>query len=240
MEKHIIKNGDIQIEFILERKNVKNINLNVKPDMKIVVSASNEVPLKYIIDFVKRKATWITKNKNYFKDVQPEIKSEKQYVSGENYKYLGKQYRLKVEESYDEKVKYVRGFIHLYVNDKSNYRRKEKLINDWLRERAAIVFEESLDKIYPIVGKYKILKPEILIREMKARWGSCLKDSNTILLNFELIKAPKYCIEYVILHEIIHFKYENHDSEFYNFLTSLMPDWEKRKQILDEEIVRYL
>jgi len=69
---------------------------------------------------------------------------------------------------------------------------------------------------------------------MKARWGSCLRDSQAILLNFELIKAPKYCIDYVVLHELIHFVHKNHDQKFYSFLTSLMPDWKKRKAILDE------
>jgi len=75
---------------------------------------------------------------------------------------------------------------------------------------------------------------------MKARWGSCITDKRLILINSELIKAPKYCIDYVILHELLHFKYRNHDAEFYNFMTSLMPDWKQRKEILDEEVVRDL
>ena len=75
---------------------------------------------------------------------------------------------------------------------------------------------------------------------MKARWGSALLDSNTILLNTELVKAPKHCIDYVIVHELIHFKYNDHSESFYKMLYSLMPDWEKRKAILDEEIVKEL
>lgn len=75
---------------------------------------------------------------------------------------------------------------------------------------------------------------------MKARWGSALTDKKTILLNAELIKDPKYCIDYVVLHELIHFKYNNHSEKFYQMLYSLMPDWEKRKAILDEEIVKDL
>lgn len=75
---------------------------------------------------------------------------------------------------------------------------------------------------------------------MKSRWGSCLHQKNTILLNFDLIKAPKYCIDCVVLHELIHFIYKNHDNKFYNLLTVLMPDWKSRKAILDEVIVREL
>jgi len=91
-----------------------------------------------------------------------------------------------------------------------------------------------------LVKSYNIPKPEIKIREMKARWGSCHRKDQVILLNSELIKAPKYCIDYVVLHELIHFKYNNHDTDFYAFLISLMPDWEKRKKILDEETIKDL
>lgn len=94
--------------------------------------------------------------------------------------------------------------------------------------------------MYQLVRNYNISKPGIKIREMKARWGSCHRKDNIILLNTELIKAAKYCIDYVTLHELIHFKYKNHDNEFYTFLRSLMPDWENRKKILDEEVSRDL
>ncbi|MBU7008820.1 M48 family metallopeptidase [Phosphitispora fastidiosa] len=243
MEKHkIIYNGKT-IEFELQRKKVKNINLNVKPDMTIAVSANENVPLTYILDFVKGKAPWIIKNVSYFKDVQPEHNTRKDYVSGEGFKYLGKQYRLEVEEvdsNEPEHVRYYQGFIVLQVKDKKNYKRKEKLINIWFREKAEINFKESLDRVYPMIEKYGIKRPAIDIRTMKARWGSCIKDKNIIMLNYELIKAPKFCIDYVVLHELIHFKYRNHDGQFYNFMTSLMPDWKQRKEILDEEVVREL
>ncbi|MDQ2086069.1 SprT family zinc-dependent metalloprotease [Herbivorax sp. ANBcel31] len=241
MEKHKINYGGKTIEFELHRKNVKNINLNIKPDMTIAISAKKEVPLDYIQRFVEGKAPWILKNVSYFKNVQPEYVTGKDYVSGETFKYLGKQYRLKVEETEDEEiVKYYQGFIYIYVNDKKDYKRKEKLLNNWFRRKAETNFNDSLNRVYPVIEKYGVKKPEIQIRTMKARWGSCLKGKNTILLNFELIKAPKFCIEYVVLHELIHFKYRNHDAKFYDFITSLMPDWKQRKEILDEEVVREL
>ncbi|WKY46647.1 SprT family zinc-dependent metalloprotease [Eubacteriaceae bacterium ES3] len=241
MERHSIIYGGKIIEFDLERKNVKNINLNVKPDMTVVVSANEKVPIDYIISFVKSKASWIIKNIGYFKDVQSEHAEEKVYLSGETFKYLGKQYRLKVEEtSESEGVKYYRGYLYLTVKDKQDYNRKEKLINAWYREKAIEKFSESLQRVYSAVEKYGIEKPEILIRTMKARWGSCTPEKKSILLNSELIKAPKLCIDYVVLHELAHFKYRYHDNDFYDFITSLMPDWKQRKEILDEEIVREL
>lgn len=240
-EKHQIEYANEVIEFIVKRKKVKNVNLNVKPDMTIEVTANERVPMDFISDFVKSKGSWILKNVGQFKEVLPEKRSEREYVSGETYRYLGKQYRLRVEKATDEEmVKYFRGFIYLYVKDTDNLARKAKLLEEWYRTKAKKTFNESLEKMYPIVKKYGIEKPGIDIRLMKARWGSALTDKNIILLNTELIKAPKYCIDYVVLHELIHFKYNNHSENFYDMLYSLMPDWEKRKVILDEEVVKEL
>ncbi|MBA2937028.1 M48 family metallopeptidase [Paenibacillus sp. CGMCC 1.16610] len=241
MDKHQIEYANRIIEFVIERKNVKNVNLNIKPDMTIMVSASEKVPLSFIYDFVKSKAGWILKNVKTFEQVQPYKQSEREYVSGESYKYLGKQYRLRLKvTSEEEQVKYYQGFIVLTVKDSNNHARKAKLMDDWYREKALKIFEESLDKQYLLVQKYGIQRPKIEQRLMKARWGSALIDSNTVLLNAELIKAPKHCIDYVVLHELIHFRYNDHSDNFYQMLYSLMPDWEKRKAILDSEIVREL
>ncbi|MGG3987231.1 SprT family zinc-dependent metalloprotease [Bacillus smithii] len=240
MEKHQIEYANKIIDFVVKRKKVKNVNLNIKPDMTIEVTANDRVPLDFIFDFVKTKGAWILKNVKTFKDVQPYRQSEREYVSGETFKYLGKQYRLRVIQEEEEKVKYFRGFIYLYVKDTENVNRKAKLVNEWYREKAQKTFHESLDKMFPLVQKYGVEKPNIDLRSMKARWGSALTDKKTILLNTELIKAPKYCIDYVVLHELIHFKYNDHSDNFYKMLYSLMPDWENRKAILDEEVVKDL
>lgn len=241
MEKHQVQFGNNNIEFAIERKNVKNVNLNIKPDMSIEISANANVPLSFIYDFVRSKSSWILKNVKGFEKVQPYRQSEREYYSGEAFKYLGKQYRLRVQSTEEEEmVKYFRGFIYLYVKDTENFSRKEKLIDEWYREKARKTYQESLDKVFPLVQKYGVEKPFIDLRSMKARWGSALTEKNTILLNTELIKAPKFCIDYVILHELIHFKYNDHSGKYYDMLFSLMPDWEKRKAILDIEIVREL
>ncbi|MEK4826671.1 SprT family zinc-dependent metalloprotease [Niallia sp. FSL W8-0951] len=241
MERHQIHYGNKCIDFMLERKNVKNVNLNIKPDMTIQVSANDQVPIDFIYEFVKSKGAWIVKNVKTFEDVLPHKQSEREYVNGESFRYLGKQYRLRVEKTEDEEmVKYFRGFIYLYVQNPQSYQRKEKLMDGWYRGKAQKIFQESLDKMSLLMQKYGVEKPSLDLRLMKARWGSALIEKNTILLNTELIKAPKHCIDYVVLHELIHFKYNDHSDSFYNMLYTLMPDWEKRKTILDEEIVQEL
>ncbi|MFP4698376.1 MAG: M48 family metallopeptidase [Eubacteriales bacterium] len=241
MEKHTIRYSNKLIEFELYRKNVKNINLRVKPNMSVVVSANSKVSIDQILKFVKSKAPWILKNINHFKNISPKQSVKKKYISGETFRYLGKQYRLKLEDiDNKESVKYYQGYIYLYTKDKSNYQHKEKLINNWYKSKAEEKFKDSLNKMYPIIEKYGIKKPKLKIRKMKARWGSCIINKNTIILNLELIKAPKHCIDYVVLHELIHFKYRNHNNDFYSFLTSLMPDWKQRKKILNEVAREYL
>ncbi|WP_277674520.1 M48 family metallopeptidase [Piscibacillus halophilus] len=241
MAQHHIDYNNQRITFEIERKNVKNVNVNIKPDMTVKVSANNQVPIDFIENLVYKKAPWILKHVKQFKEVQPERRSEREYVSGESFKYLGKQYRLrvkKVELKDEEGVKYLRGFIHLYVKEIDNLVKKKQLIDDWYRERARKIFSESLNKVHAKLEKYGIEKPDFQVRSMKARWGSALIDSNTILLNLELIKAPKPCIDYVVLHELIHFKYNDHSDKFYDMLYTMMPDWEDRKAMLDKEVVK--
>ncbi len=239
MEQHSVQFGQKKIEFYLQRKDVKNVNLNVRPDMTVRVSANKKVPLEFIKDYVKSKGSWILKQLDLFAKTRSE-EIDKEFVSGETIRYLGKQYRLKVIEEEEEGVKFSQGYIYLWVRDKKNYKRKKELVQGWLRQRAAIVFEESLERMYRRLKKYGIKKPVIRIRQMRARWGSCIRDKNIIMLNSELIKAPKACVDYVVMHELVHFKYSRHDKDFYSFLTALMPDWKKRKEILDQEVVREL
>jgi len=240
MVKHEIVYGRHKIEYTLTRKNVSNINLNLKPNLLVEVSANHDVPIDKINQFVRKKASWILKNTEYFKKTLPETKFEREYLSGETFKYLGRQYRLKVIESKEECVKCQRGFFNLFIKEKNDTVKKSQLIKLWYKEKSITVFNDSLERIYSQIKKYDIDRPKIVMRLMKARWGSCIENKKTILLNTELIDAPKFCIDYVILHELIHFKHRNHDEKFYNLMDALMPDWKRRKEILDLEVVKNL
>lgn len=240
MESYEVVYGDENIQFFIERKNIKNINLKVRPDSSVRVTADEKVPVDFIKSFVKSKARWILNNKAYFNKVKVEERSDKEFVSGESIKYLGRQYRLKVIEDDKEEVKYFRGYIYLYTKDKEDISKKKKLFEKWINIKCEIIFGKVFDDMYNKIYKYGILKPTVKIRTMKSRWGSCVIDKQLIILNRELIKAPKYCIEYVVLHELVHLIYNEHNNEFYHFLSSIMPDWKERKRILDEEVIMEL
>lgn len=85
------------------------------------------------------------------------------------------------------------------------------------------------------MAKYRIKVPEIEIRKMKSRWGSCFWTKNKIVLNLSLIKVPILCTEYVVVHELSHFKFQNHSKNFYNFISLFIPDWNERRRILNKE-----
>ena len=231
--------GGNQINFKIQRKAVKNINLNIRTDGTIIVTADEKVPQEFIYEFVKRKASWIKKQINYYKSYRSE-NHIRELVSGETIKYLGKQYRLKVKESVQEYVKYYRGYIYIYIMDRNDYNRKQDLLERWLNNRLDKVVDELYHNTIHKIKKYNVPDVRIQLRSMKTRWGSCVIGKQKIILNKTLIEAPKYCIEYVILHELVHFIYPNHTKEFYDFLYVLMPDWEYRKRILDEEVAMNL
>jgi predicted metal-dependent hydrolase len=113
-----------------------------------------------------------------------------------------------------------------------------KQLEKWIRGESKIVYGKIVDKLFPIIEKYGYERPGIHIRKMRTRWGSSNKEKGRITLNFYLYKALPPCIEYIVLHELVHCLYPKHNKEFYNFLSIYMPDWKERKRILDYEVVQ--
>lgn len=212
------------------RKEVKAINLKVKPTGEVVLTVPPDTTQEYIEKIIKKREKWIKEQLEFFKINYVE-KAKKEYVSGESTRYLGKNYRLKIFNSVDEKVKFYRGYIHIYVNDRSDKIRIKKLLDSWYKQQAKKVFEELLNK-YQEITRQSINK--FIIREMTSRWGSCSIEKRNINLNIKLIEKPKYCIESVILHELAHLKYPYHTKEFFNYLLVYMPDYEWRKERLEK------
>ena len=217
-------NDNVSIVF----KSVKHSSVRVKPTCEVVVTVPEMTPQEEIERILEKRHAWIETQRSLFQKNKPLIK---ELVSGENIEYLGKNYRLKVIESPDEDVKLARGYINIYVKDKTNFERKKRLLDSWYKEKAYHHFSQALKKYNVLVNKEV---KTISIRVMKTRWGSCNPSKSYINLNLELIKKPKMAIEYVVLHELAHLIHLNHDQKFYHFLTLHMPDWKKRKANLEQ------
>ena len=209
------------------KKDVKNITLKVRPNGEAILTAPNSANDEHIKFIMQKRAKWIAQKRAFFASFKM---PEKEYVSGEDFRYLGRSYRLKVLQSKEERVKLQRGYLELFVKDKSDLKRKENLIYEWYHEKAMLYFFNILQEFNKIV-KQDI--KSVKIRQMKTRWGSCNPYKSYINLNIELIKKPKACIEYVVFHELAHLLYPNHSKKFYDYLSLYMPDWQKRKEILE-------
>jgi predicted metal-dependent hydrolase len=110
------------------------------------------------------------------------------------------------------------------------------LMKAWYRERAKIKFAEIAEPIIQRFKKYHVEPTSLYIQQMENRWGSCTPKGK-IILNTELIKAPKPCIQYVITHELCHLLHRNHTAAFYKLLAAEMPDWERWKNKLERLLV---
>ena len=209
------------------RKDVKNITLKVRPNGEAILTAPKAASDEHIKFIIEKRAKWIAQKRAFFASFKT---PQKEYVSGEDFKYLGRSYRLKVVQSKEERVKLQRGYLELFVKDKNDLERKRNLIYEWYNEKAMLYFFNILQEFNKIVKRdIKSVK----IRQMKTRWGSCNPYKSYINLNIELIKKPRACIEYVVFHELVHLLYPDHSKKFYDYLTLYMPDWQKRKEILE-------
>jgi len=215
-------------EVLIVRKNVKHINIKVKPNGEVILTVPTRSDEKDIAYVLKKRAAWIEKKIAFF-DGHRDV-SVKEYVSGENFRYLGRNYRLKVIESREEGVKLQRGYLQVFVKHRDHLGRKKRLLRQWYMQKARHHFHKAIEKYQPLVQKEV---DRICIREMKSRWGSCNPSKGYINLNLTLIEKPTECIEYVVFHELAHLVHADHSRRFYAYLDLYMPDWRKRKERLE-------
>jgi len=220
-------------EVRIVKKAVKRIYLKVKPDGEAVLTVPPDVSQREIDHILQKRAAWIARQRKNFAAVPR--RTEPEYVSGENIRYLGRNYRLKVIAENDERVSLQRGQLRLFVRDTRATRIKKALVEGWLRAKAERHFTEALARFAPLIGDRPY---HLRIRTMKTRWGSCNHQTGNITLNLRLIEKPKICIEYVALHELAHLLHPHHGRAFYDFLSLHMPDWKERKARLERDGLR--
>lgn len=232
MTQHSIEFGSETIDFELTYSDRKTLGIKVDPEMDVFVTAPVNTDLKIILEKVKKRAPWILKQQYYFLGFFPKTPKRK-YISGETHLYLGRQYQLQVTLEKKAEVKYKGRVIQVCTPDKSKV---ESLLKDWYKEKAKIKFAEIAEPIIQRFKRYQVEPTGIYLLEMSKRWGSCTPKGK-IILNPELIKAPRACIEYVITHELCHLIHHDHTQKFINLQTKEMPDWEKWKNKLERMMV---
>jgi len=220
--------GTEKINFHLAYSKRKTLGITVTPDLDVMVNAPSNTSHEKIIEKVKKKAPWIIKQQRFFLSFHPKTPIRR-YVAGETHLYLGRQYRLKITIAKTKSVKLRGKFIEVTTPDKSKV---EYLVNAWYLQNANKKLYGIALPLIDNFKKYKVEPSSIVLRHMRRRWGSCTPKGK-ITLNPELIKAPKGCIEYVIIHELSHLVYHDHTQKFLDLQTREMPDWQKWKRKLE-------
>lgn len=226
-----VQYGTTTIKFKVHYSSRKTMGIEVHPDKTIKVVAPNGSEMDRILKRVENRAPWIQKQVRKFTKVQRQD-SVREFVSGENMFYLGRQYRLKVLKG-EPSVKLIGKFLMLTLPNKEDKKNASQLIEDWYMRHANKKLNDRFCILSEMSNKEKIKFNKLYIKPIQKRWGSCTKLGN-ITLNVNLIKVPVDCIDYVIIHELCHLKYLNHSPKFYKLLDKYSPSWKKLQEKLNK------
>jgi predicted metal-dependent hydrolase len=229
--KDIIQFGTRQIPYYLHRADRKRLRIVVSPELMVDVFVPNTASDEQVRIAVQKKASWIARTIDKLETYHP-LPAPKLYVSGETFVYLGRQYRLKVENGSKHPAKLLGRYLWIWVEDKTDPYSVKKAVDAWHRKRAQEVLGNYMERCFIVASRHGVPRPLLAIRGMRKRWGSC-SASGRITLNVSLIQVPVHCIEYVIMHELCHLMHHNHSKAFYSLLIRCQPDWRKRKETLD-------
>ncbi len=223
----------IPVRVFFEPRN--QLVITVRPDMQIEARAPSGSDPKRVQEKLDEKAGWMWRQLDYFEQFQP-MQPPRQYVTGETHIYLGRQYRLKISQSDQERVRLIGKFFEVETADPADTEKVKALMVGWYRSHAEDLIRRRMAIYLPEVQRYGAGVPEVRIRKMKLRWGSCTP-AGVLQFNPELVKAPIHCVDYVLVHELCHLVFANHSPDFYQLLRMLMPDWPARKERLEKVVV---
>jgi predicted metal-dependent hydrolase len=227
--------GDIKIE--VELKNIKNIHLSVyPPNGKVRIAAPERMSLDTIRIYAISKLGWIKKQQAKLRGAERETRRD--YVTKENQYFLGKRYLLTVMINNSKPLVYIKHnrFV-LQVRPKTNRAKRKEIIESWYREQLKELVPKLINQHQKVMN---VMVDEFAVRKMKTKWGTCNREAGRIWFNLELAKKPIECIEYIVVHEMVHFLERAHNSRFIAYMDKYLPDWKSRKQLLNRLPVSHI
>lgn len=228
----IIDIDGIPIEII--RKPIKGVNLRIYPDGFVKVSA----PLKYserlLKNYLKEKSPWIQKQRARL--AVTHIPQEQKIETGASIPFKGKNYLLILEEQHGPShIEIKEEIIYLFLPPHTSALKKEAIVERWYRQEMNSIVPTLINYWQKIIG----VKPSQWgIKKMKTRWGSCNTRTHRIWLNLNLIKKHPKCLEYVLVHELIHLLEASHNQRFYALMNQFMPEWQEFQYLLEGKYLR--
>lgn len=223
--------GSKTIIYSLKHSSRRTLGISVYPDLSVKVVAPFGVEKDIIQKKLDKRAAWIFKKQLYFSDFVKPIREHK-FTQGESHWFLGRQYRLTLLGDLEESPKVKRTFGRLLVNSPKDFETVKKTVEGFYREECKKRTLEFVSKWKPKLGIEDSLPKIVSVRKLSKRWGSCTKEGK-LIFNWELIKAPTHCVEYVVVHELCHLLEFNHSSRFFRLMDLHLPDWRERKRKLE-------
>jgi len=215
-----IELGNIKID--VEQKDIKNIHLSVyPPDGKVKISAPERMDIDTIRVFAINKLKWIRKQQETFRNQERETPRE--YITKESHYFFGKRYLLKIiEHNSKPKVLLKHDKIELYIRPNTSTEKRKEIIEEWYREEMKSIIPNMIEKWEKNIG---VKTNDFGVKKMRTKWGTCNPEAKRIWLNLELAKKPKECLEYIIVHELVHLLERNHNDKFIKHMNEFMPKW---------------
>lgn len=225
----LLKFNDLEVE--LSFKDIKNVHLRVHPPFgRVTLSAPKDMDIEHLRVFVSTKLGWIRKEKKKFLSQQRE--PEYLYITNESHYLFGKRYLLKITPT-DKKSEVIQHHnkIEILISDTNNKDLIKKKMYQWYRQQLKKFLSERIEYFK---DKMNVSPESFGIRKVKTKWGSCNDISKTIWFNIELVKKPKECIDYIVVHELVHLKERSHNKNFILLMNKYYPNWQLRKKQLNE------
>lgn len=221
--------GTTRIPFVVVRRDRVTLSIEVLPDGTVRVVSPLDTPDVELRKRVEKRGAWILRQQRELAVLPPPLPSRR-YVSGESWRYLGRQHRLRVQTGQPEGVKVTRGELLLTVRSPD---RVQRVLDRWFRQRAEVILGERMAGCLERATHFGIQHSgEFQLRTMRTQWGSCTR-AGRLTFNPRLAQAPKDCIDYVLLHELCHVAQFNHGLAYYRLLGRVLPDWKKRRERLN-------
>ena len=214
----------------LRRTERTTLAISVLPDGDLELVAPHDARESDIVAKVGKRLRWIVRQRTAFSDMN-RGREPLRFESGATHRYLGRQYRLKVQRGQPSSVRLVGGYFHV-TTPTGQLQEVKTALNAWLRCKAVEQFTHRTAKWESWCAARKLPMPRVRLLRMPKRWGSAHRDGR-IYLNPELVKAPSICVDYVIAHEVCHLKHPHHDRSFFRLLDQVCPNWRQSKARLE-------
>lgn len=225
VNKKVVQCRKYPITYTLVTKQVKNINMRISSKGEVVVSANPFLPMDKIDDFVSSKVSWIVKHQKSMQE-----RSQKSMIDDKHIILFGNSLKIRKTTGKYNHVSYDKDTLYVQCREQAD---PEKVIRQFLDKLCRDVFLDIATLTFRSLSDYHLEFPDVKIRDMKSRWGSCTPAKNSITLNRKLIHYPFEFIEYVVLHEFVHFIQPNHSKAFYNIIENYMPDYKTRMEMVN-------